>query len=317
LEQLLDYHSYGTIRLDEKAGEFSEQRKFTGHDLDDTTGFTYMQARYYNGITGRFLSQDPVFWEMPKEYLLDPQQQNSYSYARNNPINRVDPDGRLNVEIPGTNWGRGWVESKEGKQLISNVSETFGGITVVFANKSLWSGENNDSARQEGALNLKNFIDSYFSRHPEDSTLNIIGHSHGGNVAALYSQIANRKIDNLVTLGTPIRTEYKFNEKNIGNHYNVYSMIDFVQTGGGSNLSKAIRLADAYSDNKVINTIGKVFSQFGEVGNAGRVVHESGVININATALTTKALPFVGPHSKLWTNQNVWRGVSSIINKNK
>ncbi len=45
---------------------------------------------------GRFISQDPSFWTIgkDKEQLANPQTQNSYSYAGNNPIKNIDPDGR-------------------------------------------------------------------------------------------------------------------------------------------------------------------------------------------------------------------------------
>src|SRR6267154_6725836 len=52
-----------------------------------------LQARYYNGSKGEFLSEDPVFWSA-QQNLADPQSLNSYSYANDNPINRSDPDGR-------------------------------------------------------------------------------------------------------------------------------------------------------------------------------------------------------------------------------
>ncbi|MFA5933696.1 MAG: FG-GAP-like repeat-containing protein [Candidatus Paceibacterota bacterium] len=97
--ELLDYYPFGQIRLDEKTGSFSEQRKFGGHIYDQETDLNYLGARYYNGTWGRFASQDSMFWSLPDSYLLDPQQQNSYSYARNNPVVYVDPDGN-SAQLP-------------------------------------------------------------------------------------------------------------------------------------------------------------------------------------------------------------------------
>jgi uncharacterized protein (TIGR02594 family) len=95
IDQTLDYYPYGTIRINDKKSSFDEQRKFTSHEHDTPTGLDYMRARYYDSIKGQFISQDAMFWNLPKEYLLDPQQQNSYAYARNNPIRYVDPDGNF------------------------------------------------------------------------------------------------------------------------------------------------------------------------------------------------------------------------------
>ncbi|MBI3336992.1 MAG: RHS repeat-associated core domain-containing protein, partial [Candidatus Staskawiczbacteria bacterium] len=68
------------------AASFNEQRKFIGQEYDAETGLNYLNARYYNSNIGRFISQDPMFWTLPVELLTDPQNQNSYAYARNNPI---------------------------------------------------------------------------------------------------------------------------------------------------------------------------------------------------------------------------------------
>jgi len=69
------------------------QHVFTGHEYDDATDLYYMGARYQNPEIGRFISQDPVFKNSPEEYLTDPQQANSYSYSRNNPLRFVDRTG--------------------------------------------------------------------------------------------------------------------------------------------------------------------------------------------------------------------------------
>ena len=98
-EELFDYYPYGSIRLDEKAGSFGEKHQYIGQLYDNDTGLNYLNARYYHADTGRFMAQDSMFWSLPTSYLVDPQQQNSYSYANNNPITLSDPTGHCPVCI--------------------------------------------------------------------------------------------------------------------------------------------------------------------------------------------------------------------------
>ena len=60
--QTLDYYPYGSQRI--ATGSFSEQRRFIGEEYDPDTEFSYLNARYYSGAQGQFLSQDPVFLEL-------------------------------------------------------------------------------------------------------------------------------------------------------------------------------------------------------------------------------------------------------------
>lgn len=97
LEQV-SYQAFGGIHHQSLAeGQNPEQRKFTGHEYDIDTGLNYAGARYYNSSIGRFVSQDPVFWNMSEieTQLADPQSWNSYSYARNNPLILTDPTGEF------------------------------------------------------------------------------------------------------------------------------------------------------------------------------------------------------------------------------
>ena len=69
-----------------------QPRKFTGKERDTETGLDYFGARYYGSKIGRFTTVDPAY--TIAENLVDPQRWNRYSYARNNPLKYVDPDGR-------------------------------------------------------------------------------------------------------------------------------------------------------------------------------------------------------------------------------
>jgi RHS repeat-associated protein len=71
------------------------EHHYTQKERDVETGNDYMFARYYNSNTGRFLSPDWSAKEEPIPYakLDDPQSLNLYSYVRNNPLSRTDPNG--------------------------------------------------------------------------------------------------------------------------------------------------------------------------------------------------------------------------------
>jgi RHS repeat-associated protein len=119
--ELLDYYPYGLARLDEKTGTLTEQRKYTGQEYDASTGLNYLNARYQNPTTGRFISEDPAFIAIGADqvttaeekqqrdaFFSDPQQLNSYSYARNNPLRWTDPLGLFNVQTGGVEKGDTW-----------------------------------------------------------------------------------------------------------------------------------------------------------------------------------------------------------------
>jgi RHS repeat-associated protein len=54
-----------------------------------------LNARYYDGALGQFISEDPVFWGVPKlQNLQDPQTLDTYSYSVDNPITKKDPSGK-------------------------------------------------------------------------------------------------------------------------------------------------------------------------------------------------------------------------------
>jgi len=83
-----DYAPYGSIAL----GTAPNGPGYTGHVNDPDTPDTqlvYMQARYYDPGAGRFLSVDPVMPAAGNGFNF-----NRYTYAGNNPVVHIDPDGR-------------------------------------------------------------------------------------------------------------------------------------------------------------------------------------------------------------------------------
>nr|WP_267135109.1 RHS repeat-associated core domain-containing protein [Pseudoalteromonas sp. L23] len=68
---------------------------YTGHKFDKELGLSYMQARYYDPVIGRFYSNDPVdaLGHMGRGNPVHGF--NRYTYANNNPYKYTDPDGKF------------------------------------------------------------------------------------------------------------------------------------------------------------------------------------------------------------------------------
>lgn len=102
--ETLDYFPYGATRV--STGVNASARKCIGL-FGDQSNLIYANARYYDPNRGQFISQDPIFQQLGSlraermadrsllEILKDPQALNSYSYAKNNPINIKDPSGLI------------------------------------------------------------------------------------------------------------------------------------------------------------------------------------------------------------------------------
>ncbi|MFT5297850.1 MAG: RHS repeat-associated protein, partial [Colwellia sp.] len=80
----LHYQPFG-----ETIGTQSDDVGYTGHKFDTDIGLSYMQARYYDPVIGRFYSNDPVGWN-PRNPVHS---FGRYTYANNNPYKYTDPTG--------------------------------------------------------------------------------------------------------------------------------------------------------------------------------------------------------------------------------
>ncbi|AEG00386.1 RHS repeat-associated core domain-containing protein [Methylomonas methanica] len=66
-------------------GTSNAAQKYTGREADGESGFYYYRARYYDPVTGRFISVDPLGFDAGINF---------YVYCLNNPINCSDPSGK-------------------------------------------------------------------------------------------------------------------------------------------------------------------------------------------------------------------------------
>jgi RHS repeat-associated protein len=83
-----DYDAFGN--LVNNTGSTPNHYLYRGEQFDPDLGLYYLRARYYNPVTGRFLSRDPESGDP-----TDPSTLHKYLYARHSPVNWSDPTGRL------------------------------------------------------------------------------------------------------------------------------------------------------------------------------------------------------------------------------
>jgi len=79
--------------------------RFTGREWDEETGLYYYRARYYDPKIGRFITRDPIRFRSGDV--------NPYRYVGNNPVNWIDPWGKLAFPYHGfvslfAGWAEGW-----------------------------------------------------------------------------------------------------------------------------------------------------------------------------------------------------------------
>jgi RHS repeat-associated protein len=109
--QTLDFFPYGATRI--SSGQNTESRQFIGQ-FTDQSALSYLNARYYDNARGQFLTEDPAFLAVgdparlkqstgqdQQTFLSDPQQMNSTSYGRDNPITNKDPKGNTYAQAIG------------------------------------------------------------------------------------------------------------------------------------------------------------------------------------------------------------------------
>jgi RHS repeat-associated protein len=83
------YDAFGKATVD-AASSITSNLRFPGQYFDAETGLHYNWNRYYDPNTGRYVTEDPIG-------LI--QMTNRYTYVENRPINYIDPEGKILVQV--------------------------------------------------------------------------------------------------------------------------------------------------------------------------------------------------------------------------
>jgi RHS repeat-associated protein len=82
-----EYDAYGNSFT--VSGTTPNEMMYRGEQYDSDLGLYYLRARYYNPLTGRFVSMDPE-----DGIPTDPKSLHKYTYAGGDPMNAIDPTGK-------------------------------------------------------------------------------------------------------------------------------------------------------------------------------------------------------------------------------
>ncbi|HRO76670.1 MAG TPA: RHS repeat-associated core domain-containing protein [Crocinitomicaceae bacterium] len=170
-----EYYPFGETSF----GSYVKKRyRYSGKEKDQESGLYYYGARYYLPMSCRFVSVDPL----ANEVLW----QSSYTGFDNDPINKIDPDGRISMgnQVTGDNDinnAGGQEEIPKPKQPKRIVSKNFGLFTLTFRRGRY--ARNVTGIPQKGVTFNWNFTWHRENRSPKVSwktqkfTLNYIDHA--------------------------------------------------------------------------------------------------------------------------------------------
>ncbi|AFQ43995.1 RHS repeat domain-containing protein [Desulfosporosinus meridiei] len=97
------YDPWGKVlSVTENAAVAGQPIRYASYAYDTETQLYYLQARYYDPETARFVSRDPDGGDQD-----NPISQNLYAYGNDDPVNNVDPDGQWAITL-GAIGPAGW-----------------------------------------------------------------------------------------------------------------------------------------------------------------------------------------------------------------
>ncbi|HDS1819941.1 TPA: RHS domain-containing protein [Pseudomonas putida] len=140
------YKPYGD-KLTRSAASGDNDMGFHGKVHDDSTGLSYMGARYYDPVLGRFTGVDPVDFQTDNLHSF-----NRYAYTNNNPYKYVDPDGKQALSQTLSSFFARLLSALTGRTITTNSNngsnQDLGGFESSFKldNTPSWADQDNTSS---------------------------------------------------------------------------------------------------------------------------------------------------------------------------
>lgn len=148
ITSVADYYPFGSLMPGRYSGGAGYRFGFNSMEKDDelygVTGSSYdFGARMYDPRIGRMLKTDPMEKVYPSY--------SPYSYALNNPVNAVDPDGNLVIFINGMHGGDGG-SMKYWGSYAKRVADKIGDYSLRFVDGASGGVNNTLKTAKSGAV---------------------------------------------------------------------------------------------------------------------------------------------------------------------
>ena len=185
IKQRTDYYPFGTPIQDLGFGLAIQPYAYNGKEFDTTHGLNTHDygARQYNTALPRWDRIDPL---CEKYYHVSP-----YAYCFNNPVNAIDPDGKVVIFINGFHFG--WEGGKESYwsgvdcQIMNLFNDksvlyrdgSFGGLLNLFMNPlriNILASNRYLIGHKQGIIDGQSILDNLKA----GETIKIVTHSMGG-----------------------------------------------------------------------------------------------------------------------------------------
>jgi RHS repeat-associated protein len=230
--QNIEYFPSGETFVENHRNSNHSPYKFNGKELDAETGYMYYGARYYNPRVSLWLNVDPLAEKMPSW--------SPYAYAFDNPIRYIDPDGKkptpaeasaMALHVYGEHKDNmligGWRVSKtkfDGVRLndieSGFKSQVYERVVNGKVTEYAYATAGTEDIEKDGVADLVQPLgaSSQYSLSAQNATaisnqlgdieLTYTGHSLGGGLAALNSNLTRRSAVTFNAAGVGMSTKY-------------------------------------------------------------------------------------------------------------